>query len=1160
MRSPASQIPKATTSPLIHHDGTKTRRHGKETDYMLAEMSRDSENREDAPELGNTAIPTTTLMADVALPTPRPSNRHNLVSLLKTTFLFTTCFWTQPVTAVLIPFSNCLSYNYVHPDPGHDLQLQWVPLFVDAIFDTEGPAHNLRVTVWGNVTGQIGRGELPPPDDPRWSDPEDILWGKIRDLPEPDEPDETRKATTLRTTVDFLTYQPHLSYRNFCQNILNGSCPLGPVFNSTPYDSPYDQPPLPSSNLSHDFGSSYSFSSFAPRLVILHGDQATAIFSPWGTNDVFLWTSNYGRDPDLLRLVTPGFGDCLQYIQFVVLTGGLTLEYPGFFQPVVSQASWSVLMFNQSFVSNSAPWQSLVDGVYVTNGTYGLERIAQLDGMSQVEDIWAGMMIWLLGIVAGGLVLPQAGFFGRWIFRRINNAPEEDRRAKNIPFSIGNVVRVVFNYFLLPIVALSTFQLVVAGRSRGVLVGMAVLTLVVIIGFAVWLMYLIATTKPRAHLFDDLPTVLMYGPLYNTFSDEAAAFALIPITLTIMRGIAIGAVQPEGIAQIVILAACEVVLMLTLHAFRPFHSPTSMNAYHTGFSVLRFVSLILMVTFWSNMGVAEGPKGWIGYIVLIIHGCVLVFGFFLNALQTIIEVIARLAGAGGDDIRGQTRGGLSKIFGARQLSRRVVDRRGAQSRQSQLSTAAMLDNASKGGYGRIRSGSAGSMGILMNQRNSSMLDARSLDAYSLPLENFTPTTPGHSSVFSLPSPGQATRPQAAADPYYRPPRARRTNEQGSGTPKQDRGSVGSIDMRRMSQARPHTADGVFDPPVSGRVTPAPASYAPVFAPRADYSTREVDFYYGVRGPALKSDGYGRKLGTGPADPTSPVATARGWLRGLFGGKTKDKGKGFEVVRSARMPPAMRARGGEFSDESPPEGIPVAMGVLRNGPIESDDEDAAPKIKRSRSGTAGSAGRDLLDGDGEPRDAEEDDEADIEIPKVPKDPPLLPDLDAGESFKVPSRVHSKASRQPSQKTAKLAEPAELVPEVVPEVPRKSSKRNSHCDRLSGADFNIKPPSESSGPGTHLTVDTQQGSGSTARLPFDRTNSQKRLSAASSAEQEDFRNPPSTGEERPTSFGYVHHHNISRVDPDQGVDLLGSTAELIDDPRRPSPSSSVSGRSR
>lgn len=890
------------------------------------------------------------------------------------------------------------------------------------------------------------------------------------------------------------------------------------------------------------------------------------MFSPWGTTDIFLWSTNYGRDPDLIRLVTPGFGDCLQYLQFAVLTAGLTLDYPGFFQPVLSQGSWSVLMFNESFVSGQG-YDSLVDGIYVTNGTHGLERMAQLVGMGKVSDIWAGMIIWLLAIVGAVLIIPQIGFLFRWLLRRINHAPEEDRRAKNIPFSIGNVVRVVFNYFLLPIVALSTFQLVVAGQSASVLVGMAVLTLIVIIGFAAWLVYLIVTTKPRAHLFDDLPTVLMYGPLYNTFSDEAAAFAMIPIILTIMRGIAFGAVQPSGIAQVTILAICEVIQMLTLHAFRPFHSPTSMNAYHTGFSLLRFITVILMITFSPSMGITEGPKGWVGYAILVIHGCVLLFGFLLNALQTIIEVIARLAGAGGDDVRGQTRGGLSKIFGARQLSRRV-DRRGAQSRQSQLSTSAMLDNAAKGAYayGHVRSGSTASMGNVMNQRNSSMLDARSVDAYSLPLGHITPghITPGESS-FSLPPPGQATRPQPTADPYYRPPRARRgtLNDLGSSTPNQGHGSQGSIDLpARASHGGGPGLDDDFDGPLPSRGGVAPPSYTPVFAPRADYSTREVDFYYGVRGPALKSDGYGRKLGTGPADPTSPVATATGWLKGLFGGKTKDKGKGFEVVRSARMPPAMRARGGE---ESPPEGIPVAMGVLRNGPIESDDDDNRPKLKRTRSGTIESVKRDLLDDDDEAEGAQDDDDAGSEIPKVSKEPPLLPDLDAGESFKVPSRIHSKASRQPSQRTVQMPPDSEPPPEV----PRKSSKRNSQIDRLSGAEFNLIPPSEASGSRTHLGVDAAHdgGTGPTARLPFDRTNSQKRLSAASSADQDDSPQIPSAGigsstpDERPTSVGYVHHHNISRVDPDhQQVDLLGSTAELVDDPRKRTPSSSAERRPR
>ncbi|KAK8050492.1 hypothetical protein PG994_012222 [Apiospora phragmitis] len=341
-------------------------------------------------------------------------------------------------------------------------------------------------------------------------------------------------------------------------------------------------------------------------------------------------------------------------------------------------------------------------------------------------------------------------------------------------------------------------------------------------------------------------------------------------------------------------------------------------------------------------------------------------------------------------------------------------------------------------------------------------------------------------------------------------------------------------------------------------TPAPPqAYTPVFAPRADYSTREVDFYYGVRGPALNSDGPGRKLGTGPADPTSPVSTATGWLKGLFGGKTKEKGKGFEVVRSARMPPAMKARGGDFADDGPPEGIPVAMGVLRNGPIESDDEDASPRAKRGKK-------KDLLGDDGEESQADDEEERDIGTTKVVEGPPLLPDLDAGESFNVPSRLNSaKTSRQASRRIARGVEMDHLEP--LPDVPRKSSKRNSGVDIIKNPLVNLVPPAE----GAPSPTIPDGGSGTaSARLPFDRTNSQRRLSSSSLAATDDLNSQlPSaglsgeSGDERPTSYGHVHQHSISRIDPssDQRLDLLGSSAEVVEAARRASPGSSVSNRS-
>lgn len=963
---------------------------------------------------------------------------------------------------------------------------------------------------------------------------------------------------------------------------------------------------LPSVNLSYDLFSSYGFASLAPSIIILDGDSdATriacvsmtvtpdlgdlqwllkflplivllftgfavifaAIFSPWGSSDVFNWTSNYGRDADLLRLITPGFGDCLQYIQFVALTGGLTLDYPGFYQPIASQMAWSTLMFNESFVANAESWQSVVDGIYVTNGTYGLQELAQLVGMADSEDIWAGMMVWLCVCIASVTVFVQIGFFIQWFYRKILNTPEEDLRSKNVPFSVGNVVRIVFNYFLFPIVALSCFQLVLGDSSPAFTVGLAVVTIVFLIVFASYLFWLIIKTRPKSALYDDLPTVLLYGPLYNTYSDEAAAFALIPVLLTIVRGIAVGAVQPSGIAQVVLLAICEVIHILAIHAFRPFQRPTSMNAYHTLFCSLRLASIMLMVAFVPTLGVTEGEKGWIGYVILAIHGSALIFGFFLSALQTIIEVIARMLGAGGDDARGLTRGGLSKIFGKRQLSRRVTQRTGP-SRASQLSTTAMLDadEGGRSGYampsGRVRSESGASLGGMMVPRHRSSSAFDSVDIYSTMPRNmdsgssYMPDTPGEASTFSfLPSPGAArhhpsTSVPDAADPYYRPPRRRQTlNESLNDLPNADLSETKGVIQTGATATPLDPAD--MGAEISRGPTPAVQTgqgNGQLNLPpnRPDYATREVDFYYGVRGPALNSDGPGRKLGTGPADPTGPVATASGWFRTLLGGgKTKEKGKGFEVVRSSRMPPAMMARNN--GGESPPEGIPVAMGVLRNGPIDSDDEDEPQQqgSPRHRQG-------DLLDDNGDPQNPEP------ESPVLERPSRTF----SNEDVAVPREPSRAFSTKYDNKTLRRA-----VEDDLPEIPRKSSKRASGNFHDQAPSLHLIMPGSSLGfdsvsrDGDSVSQQSRVSSrhratmSASSRLPFERTASQKRLSSNSSMDfPGDFADVDLQGrrDERPASFGMVAQHGISRVDPlHREVDLLGSSAELVDEypPSRP-----------
>ncbi|KAF6226355.1 hypothetical protein HO133_009221 [Letharia lupina] len=1143
-------------------------------------------------------------------------------------------------TAAFINFGNCLSPDTINSN--NPETLQFVPLFVWATFNTSAESYNLNVTAYGNVAGIATQQPYPSQTDPQWTNPNDTV-GKIPDV-YGSGPDAL--YTTFTTEFNVLDYTPYApDAARFCNTSSVTACPVAPVFNFNGTDNISE---LPGITAAHDLYSSYAFTSINTFLRLKSGDPhadplacieasvtpdlghtisrtltylplvvlilvaiataTAAIFSPWGSTDVFKFTSNYGRDDDLLRLVTPGFGDCLQYIQFIVLIGSLSLNYPGFYQPVVSQVSWSALMFNESFVTHGSGSQSLLDGIYVANGSYGLDRMSQLVGMTADKDIWAGMVIWLLVIVVSVVTLIQIGFACRWAYRFISDTREEDLRQKNLPFSLGNAIRVVFNYFLLPIVALSTFQLVIAGHSPGSTVGFATVLLVALIGFAGFLLWLIATTRPRSYLFDDLPTVLLYGPLYNTYSDNAATFALVPVMLTFIRGIAIGAVQPSGIAQLVLLAICEVINILTLNAFRPFHSPTSMNAFHTFFAVVRLLTVLLSVAFLPSLGVKDAPRGWIGYIILLMHAIVLVFGFFLNACQTLIEVLARLAGAGGEEGvgGGAARGGLVKVFGMRQLSRRNP-RRSGRARQSVTSDAAILAQESdqkslqwNGGRSRSMSGSSA---ILLNRQGTS--DNRTsvgLDSVSAGGAGETPISGGASAFSYVPGGSQAAghgataggivnlRNAETADPYYRPPRQRRTTMDANSPQERTRGSWGSPDWanKRWShhspdlEGSPQPTEG---PSASGRDTPIPVhlsgardrSDSDAEEPRqskTDYATREVDFYYGVRGPALSNQPT-RRLKTGPADPTGPVISASGWIKSLFGGKTKEKGKGFEVVRSSRAPPMGRQT---------PSGA-----IIPGEEVRYLDEPGVNQPERSRDlalsdqGDAIGAGTRHLPDEESPVSSEDDEGDDRSLSdedwrpnresQISQFPPTLPNIETPGGIELPSRIASKASSRPTRESTRRS--------TRPSIPRKSSRRDSSTDlEKFGARLSTVAPSPPITPKISAHQRLQPPEDNSKRFPFYSHHATSpsqgtHLSAGGDSMNSSMFSPGTreTDEagyaqharhsssvlgslapgfqqlDRPTSMGYVQQHrasdNIHTANSD-GPSMLGSSAELVDDP--------------
>lgn len=570
----------------------------------------------------------------------------------------------------------------------------------------------------------------------------------------------------------------------------------------------------------------------------------------------------------------------------------------------------------------------------------------------------------------------------------------------------------------------------------------------------------------------------------------------------------------------------------------------------------------------------------------------------------------------------------------RQLSRRNPRRRG-QARHSMASDANILGQDSdqksvqlNGGRSRSMSGSSAILLSRQPQRASMGLDSASAagqrhhhhrESGSAP---YTPTTSGRASAFSyVPGGSQAAGATSAgagivnikntetSDPWYRPPRARRPTNDALPSRTRSRGSWVSSDWanKRWSQHSPEQ-DGspilvdfpLEGPSASGRGTP----HIPPFGvtrdrsnsnledPRrskTDYAIREVDFYYGVRGPALSTLPTRRRK-TGPADPTGPVSSAAGWFKGLFGGKIKDKGKGFEVVRSSKAPqPRSRTQSGmipgsdpdhegPYSDDPPPE-------RSRNLDL-SDDGDAIGGGTRHFPDEAGPSllssaededERSLFDGEAPPTNR---------MSQISHFPPSLPNIETGNGIELPSRIGSKTSSRPTREnTGKSRKPSAIS--------RTDSHQSLQHERFESSNVVRLPtlaPSPPSSPQrssrlydpNHFPQEHLQPFKSVSkRLPFEHQKSSSqdtRPSTGIESASSSILKPTDSGVEdagharhsssvlgalapdirkdRPSSLGYVQQHraseNIHTASPDEPP-LLGSSAELLDDssPRSTTP---------
>lgn len=328
----------------------------------------------------------------------------------------------------------------------------------------------------------------------------------------------------------------------------------------------------------------------------------------------------------------PGVGEYLSYLQFIFLSGSLSLQYPGFFQPMVSRIHLFSL-FSRGPIQTKHMYLGVEDGIYAINGTYGgtsgLEHMHQIVGAPQTVITWYNFIIVFLIISAAAALFVETVTACRGRFARKHNCTLQAPASRRLSARVIAILRLILSYFTLPLCALSSYQLSAAAQVPIYHMVFATLSIIASILAFVWLFKQLPA-QSAGRLIHGVPKwyqkEFAEGTPYGN-PDADKFFATTVVVLTFVRGAVIGGLQKYGPVQLALLATSEFGFLVAIRWLRAY----SFCTIGTIAPVCRLLVLILMIPFVQ--GLTKGsPKNAIGYAILALHASMLFFGFLLPTI------------------------------------------------------------------------------------------------------------------------------------------------------------------------------------------------------------------------------------------------------------------------------------------------------------------------------------------------------------------------------------------------------------------------------------------------------------------------------------------------------------------------------------------------
>ncbi|KAI1089361.1 hypothetical protein F5B19DRAFT_485289 [Rostrohypoxylon terebratum] len=550
------------------------------------------------------------------------------------------------------------------------------------------------------------------------------------------------------------------------------------------------------------------------------------------------------------RATLPGFADCLQYLQFIFFTGSLSLFYPGFYQPAVSGLGW-LSLFSEGIVTHGQTYPGINDGIYEINGTfggtYGLEIMTQIIGAPMTMDTWLNMVILIIAITfLSGLCL---GVYSHW--NRPVRSDSSSNSDSDLRRTFSRTLRVVLSYFMLPLVALSFYQLDNMAWLPLYHIALAIFLIAAILAAFIWLLTSVPTRSLGVLIFNSRKR-------YRQISPESGSrhqtFVLALFLLCFIRGVAIGGLQISGRAQLAVLGICELILLICIVQFQAYR----MLSIETVSTIVRLGSVMCMIAFIPSVA-SNSARSAVGYLILVLHACMLVLGFFIPAAIKLAELCAFWWMTPGPD-----------VYSLRQLRQRQTSRNHLPERTHSSHTSI---DSNTGQGSPVHLGPTRGRGDSTSVLRSDSPSLSSRDYYRPP--RHTRLSPFHS----------IDHQHRKISQEMAPSRDSSTEVDSGGRSSRETDSSGSAQSTATS---PETLNS----------TNETASLHPRWA---DYSFRESDLFYGASMPTLTETPTG--LIEMPAPPesrggilSSPVFNI--WRR--FSRRQTTE-QGFSVVRPPRPP-------------------------------------------------------------------------------------------------------------------------------------------------------------------------------------------------------------------------------------------------------------------